>query len=920
MQDFSRATKIFLYTIYAAGIILTVYNLASLTFEEPIMLVALCILASLASLYFVEGPTDRSHYAVSFVVYGFTFTHLGLPAAVLTILVSWTALWIIKKKPVWFIQLFNVCSFIIVIQAASLVYEWMNTSGSLTSWQGVAGIIVSMIVFTLLNHLITGMIIWLARAENFAQSGVFGFLSLMMDLTLLVLGASLSIVWNYNPYAIVLFLVPLYLLYSTLRVPALERQTEVDEKTGLFNHRYFTRELGLELNRANRFDRPLSVIMADLDFLRNINNTYGHLAGDEVLLGVAKIMKRLVREYDVVARFGGEEFSILLPETSLHKAYERAEMIRTEIEAAEFAIPTSILPIRATMSFGVASRERFNQDPDEIVHNADLALYKAKFSGRNRTYACDDQKFFRFANQGEPIMLVDEQESAGMDLETGQTANLPANVSQPSQVTAAPPFKAPPEPAVSQPPNPPQPESPIAPVANRAWATNTYILGITMLAVVLYHLLANSAQYPVNLSTTRDLAGLAIFAIVVVLTEWLSIDIYIRNTTVSTSAAPILAGTLLFGPQGALVLGVVFAFTALIKNRSPFSRFFFNTSNQIIASVVYLWLISLTGRAFADWGQVIQIILVIVAAMVVYLITTTLVTVGMSITIQQPFGQIWKEQFSWLAPFYAGIGFISYAIIFGYYYANVLGMLVMLVPLALLRYSQMQAIDRTRDMVAELRDKNSSLVKSANEISALNLGLLETLAESIDMHDPYVMGHSRRVTLFAVQIAQRMGLKDAQIELIRKSSLLHDVGKLRIPDTILGKPSRLTSQEYEIIKKHPEAGANLLSRSPSLTPLIPIVKHHHEFFDGNGYPSGLKGNEIPIEARIVSVADAIEAMGADRPYRKALEISTIITELKCCSGTQFDPRVVQVAVKLLEGEGQKIFLRAQRKSETVPTL
>ncbi len=105
-----------------------------------------------------------------------------------------------------------------------------------------------------------------------------------------------------------------------------------------------------------------------------------------------------------------------------------------------------------------------------------------------------------------------------------------------------------------------------------------------------------------------------------------------------------------------------------------------------------------------------------------------------------------------------------------------------------------------------------------------------------------------------------------------------------------------------------------------MTNLIPIVKHHHEFYDGQGYPSGLKGNEIPIEARIVSVADAIEAMGADRPYRKAQDVTTIIAELKRCSGTQFDPRIVQVAVKLLEGEGGKLLVRSNPKAETVPTL
>ena len=113
----------------------------------------------------------------------------------------------------------------------------------------------------------------------------------IIDLSLLSLGVMLVLIWEYNPYALLLFALPIYLIYSTMRVPALERQSEMDQKTGLFNHAYFMNHLESELKRANRFDRPLTIIMADLDLLRNINNTYGHLAGDEVLIGVANILK-----------------------------------------------------------------------------------------------------------------------------------------------------------------------------------------------------------------------------------------------------------------------------------------------------------------------------------------------------------------------------------------------------------------------------------------------------------------------------------------------------------------------------------------------------------------------------------------------------------------------------------------------------
>jgi GGDEF domain-containing protein len=148
-----------------------------------------------------------------------------------------------------------------------------------------------------------GIVVWLARGENF-KIRIFVFPH-HVDLALLVFGASFPL-FGITTHLPLLFSIPLYLVHSTLRVPALERKTEVDPKTGLFNHEYFKKQLSNELARANRFDRPISVILADLDLLRNVNNTYGHLAGDEVLIGVAHAMKSAVRDYDVVSRFGGE--------------------------------------------------------------------------------------------------------------------------------------------------------------------------------------------------------------------------------------------------------------------------------------------------------------------------------------------------------------------------------------------------------------------------------------------------------------------------------------------------------------------------------------------------------------------------------------------------------------------------------------
>ena len=206
-----------------------------------------------------------------------------------------------------------------------------------------------------------------------------------------------------SPFAVVLAALPIYLIYSTLKVPALERKTETDQKTGLFNDQYFQHALQIELDRANRFGRPITVAMADMDLLRNINNTYGHLAGDEVLIGVARILKGSFRDVDTVARFGGEEFAILMPETTPVEIYAHIDEVRQKIQDTEFMVETSVTPIHVTLSFGIAGREEQQVVAKELIHNADSALYHAKLNGRNRAYIYTTdgyQALFQQTSQG----------------------------------------------------------------------------------------------------------------------------------------------------------------------------------------------------------------------------------------------------------------------------------------------------------------------------------------------------------------------------------------------------------------------------------------------------------------------------------------------------------------------------------------
>lgn len=175
---------------------------------------------------------------------------------------------------------------------------------------------------------------------------------------------------------------------------------------------------------------------------------------------------------------------------------------------------------------------------------------------------------------------------------------------------------------------------------------------------------------------------------------------------------------------------------------------------------------------------------------------------------------------------------------------------------------------------------------------------LEALGGALDLKDAETEGHCQRVTAFTISIAKEMQLDPALLRHIARAAFLHDIGKMAIPDRILRKPGPLTDEEREVMRKHCDIGYSMLTRIPFLREAAEIVLAHQEFFDGTGYPRGLRGEAIPLGARIFAVADALDAMISDRPYRRALPISHAREEIQRCSGTQFDPQVVQVFLSM----------------------
>jgi HD-GYP domain-containing protein (c-di-GMP phosphodiesterase class II) len=206
-------------------------------------------------------------------------------------------------------------------------------------------------------------------------------------------------------------------------------------------------------------------------------------------------------------------------------------------------------------------------------------------------------------------------------------------------------------------------------------------------------------------------------------------------------------------------------------------------------------------------------------------------------------------------------------------------------------------------MADELEEHIAQLAKAAKENKELFVGTVKALAAAIDGKDRYTRGHSERVRRVSVAIGQRLRMSEEDLEKLSISALLHDVGKISIDDSILKKPAALTDEEYEIMKTHPKEGYKIMKNIPAMKDFLPGMYMHHEMINGQGYPQGLKGDQIPLQAMIVSVADTFDAMTIDRPYSKGMELQAALDRIQTFVGTRYDQNVVN-ALKQACADGQ----------------
>jgi putative two-component system response regulator len=202
-----------------------------------------------------------------------------------------------------------------------------------------------------------------------------------------------------------------------------------------------------------------------------------------------------------------------------------------------------------------------------------------------------------------------------------------------------------------------------------------------------------------------------------------------------------------------------------------------------------------------------------------------------------------------------------------------------------------------REYQTELESK---IKEQREKIEKKMLETITSLVNALEAKDPYQEGHSKQVKEISLEIADQLEFSDKEKEMLSYAALIHDIGKVGIPDSILMKPKSLTEKEYEIMKKHPEIGNFIINPSIGNKKILNAVLHHHERYDGKGFPDALKGKKIPLSARILAIADSLSAMISRRPYRKGLPKEKVISELKENSGTQFDPKLVKICLNLIK--------------------
>ncbi len=831
--------------------------------------------AAVAQLFPVVTPRNQSYHTTMVVLVP---AALLLPAWLLPAVVVAQHLpeWLKVRYP-WYIQLFNASNYLVDLFAAGAVAQYLlRLDGQIRNDElrfAVAGVAAA-VVLVLLNHLLLSVMLRLARGHSLRESGLFSFESLTTDLVLAALGVLVAFAWEIGPALIPLAVAPLFLIQRSLAVPQLQEEARLDPKTGLLNVRYFSEIFNDRLEQALRTEQSLALLMIDLDLLREINNTHGHLAGDAVLERIAEVFGRDLRSDDIAARFGGEEFVLLLPDTDLERAIALAERVREAIARESIRVEAIDATLSATVSIGVAMCPRDGKDASTLIHCADLAVYRAKIQGRNR--------------------VVDGEAEPLAHLLPNTVRNAPIPVAVRSRLTEPPPEDR--RTAAHSPPATPR-DDVQEPVTGRQrrhvafWAMTTLGIGLTALGAVV-----------TLLEPPGDIVALATLAALVVGGQ--AFALRAESGSISVGAVGAIAGVALLGGSASVILALAAVVTDAVLRRPPVYTSIYNLGVLTAAGLGAAFVLSFGPGPVPVFAAVVY---GAAAGGMYFIVNTCLLSIAIAAEESRPRVKVWRQGYEWLLPHYLAYGCVGAVVAIAYAEVQVYALAVFLVPLLLLRATQEGQLRASRESSERLREasetihrQNVSLEEANRLLRFRSTEALDGLCATVDARDAYTAGHSRRVREIASRIGHELGLSDGELEMLGHAALFHDIGKIAVPDSVLMKPGSLSGSERSVMQIHAEEGAEIVSRLGFLADAVPAIRHHHEDFDGSGYPVGLVGVEIPLGARIIRVADALDAMMNERVYRPGRSLEEALAELRRGSGAEFCPRCVDAAIAVAD--------------------
>lgn len=348
-----------------------------------------------------------------------------------------------------------------------------------------------------------------------------------------------------------------------------------------------------------------------------------------------------------------------------------------------------------------------------------------------------------------------------------------------------------------------------------------------------------------------------------------------NGVVVSVSFALAFAALLMFQPLVVVIINVLGDTLSLRKGRTPV-QYLFNAAQLTLSSGLAALAFQLIDPGELDFS-LSYLTAAAIPLLLCFLLNSSFITLVIALVRHERPYQIWLDNMKWSAPSFISMAPLGLLIALIYLNIGVWGLILFLVPLMVARQSFITYLHMRQTFMATIR----------------------SLSATIDAKDPYTKDHSFRVAEYSTALARELGWSEEKVGHLQYVSLIHDLGKVAIPEMILNKTGALTVDEYTRMKEHSVIGFNIIKDIKFLAESADIIKHHHERWDGGGYPDGLKGDLIPEGARILAVADAFDAMTSDRLYRKALEVPEAVREIADCAGTQFDPRVAETFVRII---------------------